>query len=97
MTTTALSLPKPDKRPNIPNPDPIQLNEVEWVVLTPERLPEGDNWVYFSMTPRTYETLARNQAEILRWVKEAQWRLNYYRGEDLPDDQGNSGGNSSSD
>lgn len=25
-----------------------------------------------------YDTLSRNTAEILRWVKEAQWRLDWY-------------------
>ena len=25
--------------------------------------------------------MARNMAELLRWIQEAQWRLDYYAGE----------------
>jgi hypothetical protein len=49
--------------------------------MTPDRMPEGDGWVYYGLTPRQYEILAKNMADILRWVKEAEWRLQYYRGE----------------
>lgn len=61
----------------MPPPQPIEVQPVEWHVLTPDRVPEGE-WVYFGVTPEEYEILAKNMAEILRWVKEAQWRLDYY-------------------
>jgi len=38
--------------------------------------------VLIALTPQDYETLARNQADTLRWVREAMWRLQYYRQEE---------------
>lgn len=39
-----------------------------------------EDFVFIALTPRDYENLAINNAEALRWVKEAKWRLDYYRG-----------------
>lgn len=64
----------------LPAPDPIQTRDVNWRVLTPSTVPEGD-FVYFGLTPRDYEALSHNQAETLRWVTEARHRLDQYRGE----------------
>jgi hypothetical protein len=80
--TTPVEVMRPETRPALPNPQAIHLTPFNWFVITPERLPNGDEWVYYGITPQQYEILARNMAEILRWVKEAQWRLDYYRGED---------------
>ena len=80
ITTTEIDVPKPDARPVLPNPKPIDTAPIEFKVLTRERLPEGE-FVFYGLSVKDYETLARNMAEILRWVKEAEWRLRYYRGE----------------
>lgn len=72
---------RPQARPPIPNPAPVRTRPVEWRVLTPDRLPEGDDWVYFGVDPQNYENLARNQADQLRYIREADWRLKYYRGD----------------
>jgi len=49
--------------------------------MTPETLPEDDDWVFFAVTPQDYESLSLNYADFLRWAQEAQWRFDYYRGE----------------
>lgn len=72
---------RPDDRPPLPNPQPIEQREVTWKVLTPETLPKGDGWVYFGVTPENYEDMALNHADVLRFTREAMWRLRYYRGE----------------
>jgi hypothetical protein len=82
---------KPQEKPPVPNPRPIETSPIEWFVITPDRLPNGENWVYYGITPKQYETLSRNMADILRWVKEAQWRLQYYRGEGKLDGQRSTG------
>lgn len=38
------------------------------------------DWVVYGLDPKQYEILAKDMADILRWVKEAKWRLRYYRG-----------------
>lgn len=81
VTTTAIDVERPAPRPNLPNPKPIETAPFKWEVLTPERLPKEERWVRYSITVQDYETLARNMAEILRWVREAEWRLRYYQGE----------------
>jgi hypothetical protein len=63
----------------LPDPAPVNLKEIQWEVFSNERLPTAEQWVYISLTPKEYEELAQNQAELLRWIKEAKWRLQYYR------------------
>lgn len=72
--------------PALPDPKPIQQTPFKWEVLTPDKLPDDERWVRYGLTVKDYEALARNMAEILRWVKEAEWRLRYYRGEGEVDD-----------
>ncbi len=85
VLTTALQMDRPEERPPLPNPRPIEQRELRWKVLTPETLPKNDDWVYFGITPRDYEDLSLNQAEVLRFVREVMWRLRYYRNELPPD------------
>ena len=66
-------------KPNLPNPQPIEINNFKFKVLTETTLPSESGWVYYGLTPSQYEILARNTAEMLRWIKEANWRLKYYR------------------
>lgn len=68
----------PDPTPALPNPDPIVTVDVTLEIMKPDRLPAGDEWVRYGMTVEQYQNLSRNMAEILRWVREAQWRLDYY-------------------
>ena len=68
-----------DTRPALPNPRAIDTVPVEFKVLTEETLLDGPGWVYYGLTVENYEALSRNMAEILRWIKEARWRLDYYR------------------
>lgn len=77
-----MDLPQPEKTPALPNPQPIDTAPLNWIIVTPDRLPAGDGWVLIALTPKDYETLARNQADTLRWVREAMWRLRYYRQEE---------------
>lgn len=73
-----LDLPKPPEKVTLPPPQPIQVIPFKWVVVTPGDLPKGDDWVLFALTPEDYKALARTQADTLRWVTEASWRLEYY-------------------
>ena len=79
--TAPIEVDRPDPRPPIPNPEPVQQREVRWVILTPETIPPGDGWVFFALIPPDYEDLAFNMADLLRWIQGAAWRLDYYRGE----------------
>ena len=81
MRAVAEQIERAPERPPLPNPKPIEQRDFSWVVITPDRLPEGDDWVFFGLTPRDYESLSLNTADTLRWVREAMWRLRYYRGE----------------
>jgi len=62
----------------LPNPAPISTLPVDWIVVTPGNLPEGD-FVIFGMDADSYENLSLNTADILRWVTEAKVRLDTYR------------------
>lgn len=91
VTTVPANIEKPDPKPVLPNPKDIHTSPVKWLVITHDRLPEGTTWVYYGVTPEQYEVMSRNMAEILRWVREARWRLEYYRGEGNIDGPGNEG------
>lgn len=71
----------PEETPSVPIPDPVRALPVTWRVVTPERVPEGSDWVLFAVDAKGYENLSRNAAEFLRWAEEADWQLRYYRGE----------------
>lgn len=86
MKTTEIQVDRPTSLPNLPNPEPLKLRPFDWQVITPETVPEGDDWVFLAITPRDYETLSLNTAELMRFIREAMWRLRYYRGE-LPQEK----------
>jgi len=62
-------------KPALPKPAPINMLPVRWEVLNVEGVP------YFALTAEQYQNLSRNQAEILRWVQEANHQLQYYTDE----------------
>ena len=81
MRTAMLEIPTPPEKPVLANPSPVQQVRVTWKVLTPGTIPEGEDCVFFGLTSKNYENLAINQAELLRFITEAMFRLNYYRGD----------------
>lgn len=81
MRTVPTEVARPDPTPSLPLPAPVDLQDVEFVVLTPDNIPEGDDWVFVAVTPDGYEQLSLNQAELLRYLREARYQLLYYRGE----------------
>lgn len=88
LISSTTEITQPDARPSLPNPKPIETSPFKWHVITHDRLPKGNRWVYYGITPKEYEVLSRNMAEMLRWVREAKWRLDYYRGEGELDGHG---------
>lgn len=72
---------RPDPTPPLPNPRPLDLFEVDWTVVTPETLPAGEDWSLIALDAQQYQNLSNNMAELLRYVRESQWLLRYYRGE----------------
>lgn len=52
---------------------------VKWAVITPSNLPPGDDWAAMCVSPRAYENLSKNIAEMLRWAEEVESQLDYYR------------------
>jgi len=68
---------KPTKQ-ILPLPNPIDQVAVTWIVVVPEDQP---GVVWFALTPQQYENLAKNTAETIRWVTEAESQLEHYRDE----------------
>lgn len=80
VTTVPLNLPSPDARPSLPQPEPIALLDVEWVVMTRDRYERLQDGALMCVTPEGYEALSLNAAEVLRWTSEAKSQLDYYAG-----------------
>lgn len=78
LDVTTTEIPSPPARPNLPKPNPLEMEPYHWNVLAPGYWRDPDA-VYFCLTPPDYESAARNQAEILRFIRETMWQLDYYR------------------
>ena len=59
-------------RPALPAPKPVTLSKVEW------RPVQTDAGPMVALTPDQFRLLSYNLAELLRWMHEAMWRLQYY-------------------
>jgi len=62
----------PPAKPKLPEPEPILLVKPDWEVIVTEEGP------MLALTEEQFQILATNLAEILRWIREAAWRLDYY-------------------
>ena len=71
-----LDLPRPEARPAVADPAPVQLLPEDWRVTKDA---QGDPVV--GMSPKGHENHLRNMAELYRWITEAMARLKYYRGD----------------
>lgn len=72
---------------NIPDPIPLKVNSVEWIVVTPdnvdkvwERLKEkNSNLVLFAITDDGYEKLSVTMAELRNYIAEQRGVVAKYR------------------
>lgn len=78
--TPTVDLPEPTKQV-LPFPDPVQQLPITWKVYTHEDPPTDPVWALITLTPKEYENLSRNTAELLRWIEEARGQLEHYRDE----------------
>lgn len=71
-----------------PLPPEIQLDDVQWFVLTESNLQEkvrevksftGADFVVFGMTPQSYENMAYNFQEMRRYIRQQTEIIKYYR------------------
>jgi hypothetical protein len=74
VQTAQLRVDLPTTQP-LPDPTPIRPSPFKWKVLPPDE----DGVVRYGLSVKDYESLSRTMAEVMRWVTEAQWRLDYYR------------------
>lgn len=64
-------------KPIVPTPDPLQLRETQWIVITPENIDqsfesvEGEK-VFFALTVDGYEALALNISDIRALIQQQQ-------------------------
>jgi hypothetical protein len=68
-------------------PKPMTLNDVTWYVVTEENFDEflekykkenGDAWVFYAISVRSYEAMAINMAEIQRYLQSQNAIIVYY-------------------
>jgi hypothetical protein len=71
-----------------PLPPEIQLDDIQWFVLTEGNLEEkvteiknytGSDFVVFGLTPQSYENMAYNLQEIRRYIRQQTEIIKYYR------------------
>lgn len=71
-----------------PLPPEIQLDDVQWFVLTENNMQDkvaevkrftGSEFVIFGLTPQSYENMAYNLQEIRRYIRQQTEIIKYYR------------------
>jgi hypothetical protein len=71
-----------------PLPPEIQLDDVQWFVLTESNMQDkvaevkrftGAEFVVFGLTPQSYENMAYNLQEIRRYIRQQTEIIKYYR------------------
>lgn len=59
-------------KPILPKPIPLSLQKVRWFVI------ELDSGKLIALDAKNYENLAKNIAELIRYIQDANSQLNYY-------------------
>ena len=68
-------------------PKPLQFNSVYWHVITQENFDDfikkfkkenGEAWVFYAISVRSYESLALNMAELKRYIEQQKQVIVYY-------------------
>ena len=68
-------------------PKPLQFNSVYWHVITQENFDDfikkfkkenGEAWVFYAISVRSYESMALNMAELKRYIEQQKQVIVYY-------------------
>lgn len=68
-----------------PKPNAVTLGNVQWIVYNRDKLMEGlknnpnDSFVLFALTPENYLILAANIQDFIRYIKQQNAMIDYYR------------------
>ena len=94
------SMEEPRQKLNLPEPMPLTLEDIRWIIITSENAQEvfkkleeaGIDPVLFGLTDKDYEMLAKNFAQIRQKLQETNNLLEEYKKyyEDSDEDSGNS-------
>ena len=91
------ALEEPRQQLNLPEPMPLTLEDIRWIIITSENAEEvfkkleeqGIDPVLFGLTDKDYEMLAKNFAQIRQKLQETNSLLEeykkYYEGEENAD------------
>jgi len=93
------SVEEPRQKLNLPEPMPLTLEDIRWIIITSENAQEvfkkleeaGIDPVLFGLTDKDYEMLAKNFAQIRQKLQETNNLLEEYKKyyEDSGEDSGN--------
>ena len=81
------SLEEPRQKLNLPEPMPLTLEDIRWIIITSENAQEvfkkleeaGIDPVLFGLTDKDYEMLAKNFAQIRQKLQETNNLLDEYK------------------
>jgi len=68
-------------------PKPLQFNSIYWHVITQENFDDfikkfkkenGEAWVFYAISVRSYESMALNMAELKRYIEQQKQVIVYY-------------------
>ena len=81
------SVEEPRQNLNLPNPTPLTLEDIRWIIITSENAEEvfkkleaaGIDPVLFGLTDKDYELLSKNFAQIRQKLQETNSLLEEYK------------------
>ena len=93
VAVTTIAKKQPMYHP--PLPMEVQMDPVEWEIMTPERMElyldnlkkgEAPRRAYYSLSSKEYEHLSMDMADITRYIKEILCIIKFYRDYDKEED-----------
>ena len=93
VAVTTIAKQQPMYHP--PLPMEVQMDPVEWEIMTPERMEEylanlekgeAPKRAYYTLSSKEYEHLSMDMADITRYIKEILGIIKFYRDYDKEED-----------
>ena len=94
VAVTTIAKQQPMYHP--PLPMEVQIDPVEWEIMTPERMEEylanlekgeAPKRAYYTLSSKEYEHLSMDMADITRYIKEVLGIIKFYRDYDKEDEE----------
>ena len=80
LLVSTVTVTKPSKSQPLPRPAPVTVGKpVQWQVIIRKNEKTGQDEAVYAVTPKEYERMSKMFADIIRYNKQVQYQLCFYR------------------